>query len=113
MQIKINKNISIGGKKTFIIAEIGSNHNQSLSLAKEHIDAAIEAGADAVKNLRPFLGPPGEGPSAAEFGVIRMGADHQDPFSLFLFPNLFFQSVLSGIYLKFQRQKTYISPASP
>lgn len=48
-QIKINENISIGGKKTFIIAEVGSNHNQSLTLAKEHIDAATEAGADAVK----------------------------------------------------------------
>jgi sialic acid synthase SpsE len=33
----------------FVIAEIGSNHNQSLDLAYEHIDAAVEAGADAVK----------------------------------------------------------------
>lgn len=36
-------------EKTFIIAEIGSNHNQSLELAIETIDAAKEAGADAVK----------------------------------------------------------------
>jgi sialic acid synthase SpsE len=35
--------------KTYIIAEIGSNHNQSLSLAKEMIDSAKESGADAVK----------------------------------------------------------------
>lgn len=40
---------SIGAEKTFVIAEIGSNHNQSLSLAYETIDAAKEAGADAVK----------------------------------------------------------------
>lgn len=33
----------------FVIAEIGSNHNQSLELAFEHIDAAVEAGVDAVK----------------------------------------------------------------
>jgi sialic acid synthase SpsE len=39
----------IGGEKTFIIAEIGSNHNQSLDLAYKSIDAAIEAGANAVK----------------------------------------------------------------
>jgi len=39
----------IGGCETFIIAEIGSNHNQSLSLAYESIDAAVECGADAVK----------------------------------------------------------------
>ncbi|MDR3255887.1 MAG: N-acetylneuraminate synthase family protein [Synergistaceae bacterium] len=34
---------------TFIIAEIGSNHNRSLPLAKEMIDVAAEAGADAAK----------------------------------------------------------------
>jgi len=47
--------IKIGGKpvgdghRCFIIAEIGSNHNQDLSLALKHIDAAAEAGVDAVK----------------------------------------------------------------
>ena len=39
----------VGGDKTFIIADIGSNHKQDLSLAKESIDAAVEAGVDAVK----------------------------------------------------------------
>lgn len=39
----------IGGKRSYIIAEIGSNHNQSLEFAFESIDAAIESGADAVK----------------------------------------------------------------
>jgi N-acetylneuraminate synthase/N,N'-diacetyllegionaminate synthase len=34
---------------TFIIAEIGANHNRSLALAKEMIDVAAEAGADAAK----------------------------------------------------------------
>jgi sialic acid synthase SpsE len=48
-QIQVDTNISIGGDKTFIIAEIGSNHNQSLDLAYQTIDAAVEAGADAVK----------------------------------------------------------------
>ena len=33
----------------FMIAEIGANHNRSPSLAKEMVDAAVEAGADAVK----------------------------------------------------------------
>ncbi|HHY20996.1 MAG TPA: N-acetylneuraminate synthase, partial [Bacilli bacterium] len=36
-------------KKTFIIAEAGVNHNGSLQMAKELIDVATEAGADAVK----------------------------------------------------------------
>lgn len=42
-------NVEVGGNHTFVIAEIGSNHNQSLDLAYETIDAAVEAGADAVK----------------------------------------------------------------
>ncbi len=35
--------------KAFIIAEAGVNHNGSLSTAKKMIDAAVRAGADAVK----------------------------------------------------------------
>lgn len=34
---------------TFIIAEIGINHNGSIELAKKLIDVAVEAGCDAVK----------------------------------------------------------------
>jgi sialic acid synthase SpsE len=40
---------SIGGDRTFIIAEVGSNHCQDLKIAYESIDAAADAGADAVK----------------------------------------------------------------
>jgi N,N'-diacetyllegionaminate synthase len=35
--------------KIFIIAEAGVNHNGSLALAKQLVDAALSAGADAVK----------------------------------------------------------------
>ena len=34
---------------TYIIAEAGSNHDGDLGLAKELIDVAVDAGADAVK----------------------------------------------------------------
>ncbi|MFT7009294.1 MAG: sialic acid synthase SpsE/sugar phosphate isomerase/epimerase [Colwellia sp.] len=37
------------GEKTFIIAEIGNNHNGSLKLAKELVDLANNSGADCVK----------------------------------------------------------------
>ena len=48
MKLKFGKSV-IGTKKSFLIAEIGSNHNQSLKIAKESIEVAKECGADAVK----------------------------------------------------------------
>ena len=36
-------------KRCYIIAEIGVNHNGSMSLAKKLIDRAKSSGADAVK----------------------------------------------------------------
>jgi N,N'-diacetyllegionaminate synthase len=37
------------GQPTYVIAEAGANHNRDLGLARELIDVAAEAGADAVK----------------------------------------------------------------
>ena len=49
MRIKI-ANKRIGGKApTFIIAEIGTNHNGDFKLAMRMIKEAAEVGADAVK----------------------------------------------------------------
>ena len=51
----MSKAINIGNLKVtlssepFVIAEIGINHNGSVSLGKELIQAAYENGADAVK----------------------------------------------------------------
>ena len=36
--------------KTYIIAEVGPNHNGSLDLAIEYIEKLSKAGADAVKS---------------------------------------------------------------
>jgi sialic acid synthase SpsE len=38
-----------GGEPCYVIAEAGANHNRDLGLARELIDAAADAGADAVK----------------------------------------------------------------
>lgn len=48
MQININ-NFTIGSKNTFIISEIGNNHNGSFEKAIEMIDDSIEIGVDCVK----------------------------------------------------------------
>ena len=37
------------GEPTYVIAEAGSNHNGDLATAKQLIDVAVDAGADAVK----------------------------------------------------------------
>ena len=39
----------LGDKNVFVIAKIGNNHNGSLELALEMVDAAHEAGANCVK----------------------------------------------------------------
>jgi len=48
-KVKIGNKIIGDGKPTFIIAEIGINHNGSIKIAKELIDVASNAGCDAVK----------------------------------------------------------------
>lgn len=48
-KIKIGSRTIGEGSPIFIIAEIGINHNGDLTIAEELIDAAVAAGADAVK----------------------------------------------------------------
>ena len=48
-RIKVDKRFVGEGERTFIIAEIGSNHDGKLKQAKQLIAAAKECGADAVK----------------------------------------------------------------
>ena len=47
--IKIGKKALGDGEPCYVIAEIGSNHNQDFELACRSIDTAAEAGVDAVK----------------------------------------------------------------
>ena len=49
MEIKISNRTIGSGHPTFFIAEAGVNHNGSLEMAKQLIDIAADAGADAVK----------------------------------------------------------------
>jgi sialic acid synthase SpsE len=47
--IKIGEKNVGKGNPCYVIAEIGINHNGKISIAKQLIDAAVNAGADAVK----------------------------------------------------------------
>ncbi len=49
MRIKIGHKYIGKDCPTFIIAEVGSNHNQDFDLAIKHIESAAESGVDAVK----------------------------------------------------------------
>ncbi len=48
-EIKIGNRMVGDGHPAYVIAEIGINHNGSVDIAKEMIDAAVHAGVDAVK----------------------------------------------------------------
>lgn len=48
-KVKIGNKIIGDGEPTFIIAEIGINHNGDINIAKQLIDLAVSSGCDAVK----------------------------------------------------------------
>jgi len=48
-KFKLGNKVIGNGAPTFIIAEAGSNHNRDLNMAKQLIDVAADAGADAIK----------------------------------------------------------------
>lgn len=48
-KLELGSRLIGSGEQCFVIAEIGINHNGSLSLAKEIVKRSAEAGADAVK----------------------------------------------------------------
>ena len=47
--LKIGSREIGANKPVFVIGEIGLNHNGDIKLAKQLVDAAVDAGADAVK----------------------------------------------------------------
>ncbi len=74
---------NIGNKKVghkepcYVIAEIGSNHNQDFDLACEHIEAAADSGSDAVK-FQTFKASNHYSTKSPGFSYL----DNQDPHKL-------------------------------
>jgi N-acetylneuraminate synthase len=48
-EIKLGNRMVGDGHPAYVIAEIGINHNGDIDITKQMIDAAVHAGADAVK----------------------------------------------------------------
>lgn len=78
-----NKNIG-SGSACYIIAEIGINHNGSLDIAKQLIDAAVDCGCDAVKfqkrtidvvYTKEELAKPRENPFGKTNGDLKRGLE--------------------------------------
>ncbi|TWC16157.1 MULTISPECIES: N-acetylneuraminate synthase family protein [unclassified Pseudomonas] len=65
--------VTIGEQHTFVIAEVGNNHNGSVELARQLVDASIEAGADCVKfqlrNREALYRTKADGSRAEDLGV--------------------------------------------
>jgi sialic acid synthase SpsE len=74
---------NVGNKKVghkepcYVIAEIGSNHNQDFGLACEHIEAAADSGSDAVK-FQTFKASNHYSTKSPGFSYL----DNQDPHKL-------------------------------
>ncbi len=62
------------GAPCFVIAEAGANHNRDLGLARELIDVASDAGADAVK-FQVYTGSALYSSRTPRFGYLREIAD--------------------------------------
>lgn len=82
--VKIGKKVVGDGYPTYIIAEIGINHNGSLEIAKQLIDAAVECGCDAVKFQKRTIGvvytaeelaKPRENPFGPTYGDLKRGLE--------------------------------------
>ena len=54
-KIKIGNRYVGEGEPVYFIAEIGNNHNGDYYLAKKHIEAAAQSGADAVKFQKRYV----------------------------------------------------------
>jgi len=82
--VSVNKKIIGEGHPVYVIAEIGINHNGSLDIAKQLIDASIDCGCDAVKfqkrtvdvvYTKEELAKPRENPFGTTNGDLKRGLE--------------------------------------
>lgn len=86
--VRIGKRLVGAAQPCYIVAEIGINHNGSLDLAKQLIDAAVLAGCDAVKFQKRTvelvyspeeLARPRENPFGPTNGDLKRGLEFEYP----------------------------------
>jgi N-acetylneuraminate synthase len=82
--VTIGDNVLGDGQPSYIVAEIGINHNGDLDIAKRLVNIAVAAGCDAVKFQkraieivcsREELAQPFESPFGATYGDLRRGLE--------------------------------------
>src|SRR3989338_7961656 len=86
-EVKIGTKLVGEGHPTFIIAEIGINHNGDIEIAKKLIEAAASIGCDAVKFQKRAvdvvytaeeLAKPRENPFGSTNGDLKRGLEFED-----------------------------------
>ena len=86
-KVKIKNKLVGEGEPTFIVAEIGINHNGDIEIAKKLIDVAKEAGCDAVKFQKRTvelvytpeeLAKPRENPFGPTNGDLKRGLEFKE-----------------------------------
>src|SRR5581483_3449510 len=84
LSVRIGKRNIGRGHPCYVIAEIGINHNGSIEIAKQLIDAAVACGCDAVKFQKRTvdvvytaeeLAKPRENPFGATNGDLKRGLE--------------------------------------
>src|SRR5581483_7281333 len=84
LSVRIGKRNIGRGHPCYVIAEIGINHNGSIDIAKQLIDAAVACGCDAVKCQKRTvdvvytaeeLAKPRENPFGATNGDLKRGLE--------------------------------------
>ncbi|MEW6188638.1 MAG: N-acetylneuraminate synthase [Actinomycetota bacterium] len=81
-RVKIGDKLVGEGEPVFVVAEVGSNHDRKLGQAKRLIDAAADAGADAVK-FQTFLADKLVAKISPKAGYMKKVSEKESAYEIF------------------------------